>query len=57
MAKIEKMEMRLRVDVSPRATQFLNFAARHPWLFRWMGVDLLAWLVVRLGVRVRPVEQ
>jgi hypothetical protein len=53
MANPDMHTMTLRVEVSPWADRVVTFMGRHPWAFEWIGVERLAWIIVRLFVRVK----
>lgn len=51
--KTEELTIRLTVEVSPWAERVVAFMGRHAWAFEWIGVERLAWIIVRLFVRVK----
>jgi hypothetical protein len=53
MSNPELHTMTLTVEVSPWADRVVSFIARHPMAFQWIGIERLAWVIVRLFVRVK----
>lgn len=53
MMTVEARALALRVDVDPKINRILRFVSRYPRWFAWVGVNPLAWILVKLFVKVR----